>query len=143
MLSHAGSRKYHPWALGLALLASAGCGGTYNLGQVDGTITLDGKPLAEAGVAFTPLNAGAESPASSGLTDSDGKYSLSLVIDQTPGALVGQHKVVVSKGFESSSDVATPRELANASLPFHDFTFEVESGSNTADFNLETKKGRR
>lgn len=134
------------WRVGLIgslMLATAGCGSKYNLGQVEGTITLDGKPLSDASVAFTPLNAGVESPGSAGLTDSEGKYQLSLVIEQTPGALVGQHKVVVSKGFESSSDVASPAELAKANLPFHDFSFEVKSGSNTADFNLESKKSRR
>jgi hypothetical protein len=130
-------------ALGLSLLSSAGCGGKYDLGQVEGTVTLDGKPLAEASVTFSPLNAGAESPGSSGITDSNGKYSLSLVVDETSGALVGKHQVVIAKNFTSSSDVATPQELANASLPAHDFTFEVKSGSNKADFNLETKKGKK
>ncbi len=140
MKSRSGS-KLRFWFLScFVLLASAGCGGS-NLGQVAGTITLDGKPLANASVSFTPLNTtGGESPGSSGVTDSNGKYSLSLVIAQDSGAVVGKHKVVISKIFESASDVATPQELANASLPFHDFTFEVKSGSNTADFNLESKQ---
>lgn len=142
MQSRTGSRNYHPLLMSvMVLLTSLGCGGKFQEGQVTGTITLDGKPLPNASVDFTPINvSGGESPSSSGVTDSNGKYSLSLVIDQTRGALVGEHKVVISKGFESSSDVATPQEMANASLPFHDFTFEVKSGSNTADFSLESKK---
>lgn len=124
----------------LVLLASAGCGGR-DVGQVEGTITLDGKPLAEASVTFTPLNAtGGESLASSGVTDNNGKYSLSLVIDEDSGAVIGKHKIVIAKIFESESDVMTDQEMQNANLPFHDFTFEVKSGSNEANFNLESKK---
>jgi hypothetical protein len=143
MRSHLGLGFPYWILLCIPLLAVAGCGGKFKLGQVEGTVTLDGKPLGEAAVAFTPLAAGPESPASSGLTDSAGKYRLSLVIDQTSGAIVGKHKVVVSKGFESSSDIATPQERARAALPDHDFSFEVKSGSNKADFNLETRKGKK
>lgn len=126
--------------LSCSLLPFVGCGGKYKMAPVSGTITLDDKPLADATVSFTPQAVGSDSPASTGKTDQSGKYSLSLVADETNGAVVGTHQVVIAKNFESSSDVATPQELANASLPDHSFTFEVKSGQNTANFNLETKK---
>jgi hypothetical protein len=143
MLSEAES-KLRFWLLsGFLLLATAGCGGG-NIGQVEGTITLDGKPLPDVAVNFTPLNAvDGVAPGSSGMTDSNGKYSLSMVMDEVAGAIVGQHKVVITRGFVSTSDVATPQELAKANLPFHDFKFEVKAGANTADFNIESKKGKR
>ena len=135
-----GTKLRFGFLFSFVMLASAGCGGS-NIGQVTGTITLDGKPMQDVAVNFTPLNAvDGQAPGSSGMTDSNGKYSLSMVMDETAGAIVGQHKVVITRGFESTSDVATPQELAKTNLPFHDFTFEVKSGSNTADFNLESKK---
>ena len=135
------------YAFGLVLAFSfftcLGCGGKYKMAPVTGTITLDGNPLADATVSFTPQAVGTESPASTGKTDQAGKYSLSLVSDETSGAVVGMHQVVIAKSFESSSDVATPEERSKAALPDHNLTFEVKSGANQADFNLETKKGKR
>ena len=143
MRSTFGSNTLQLAVLCFLLSCLSGCGSKFSVGKVEGTITLDGKPLPDASVAFTPIGAGAEAPASSGLTDSSGKYRLSLVVDETNGALIGKHQVVVSKGFQSSSDVATPEERAKAAVPNHDFSFEVKSGSNKADFNLETKKGKQ
>lgn len=144
MNSQSGSKLRFEFLFSFIMLISAGCSGS-NIGQVTGTITLDGKPMQDVAVNFTPLNAvDGQAPGSSGMTDSNGKYSLSMVIDEVEGAIIGKHKVVITRGFESTSDVATPQELARANLPFHDFTFDVKAGSNTADFNIESKKkGKR
>lgn len=136
------------WSMKFPLLVCLcvvfGCSGKYELRPVSGTITLNGQPLEDATVTFTPIGGGTDAPPSSGRTDSSGKYKLSLVVDETSGALVGKHKVVIAKNFESSSDVATPAELAKAELPAHDLTYEVvKSGTNQADFNLESKKGKK
>ncbi len=133
------------WAAALSLLtvAATGCSGGYALAPVNGTVTIDGKPLADATVTFNPIDAGADAPSSFGRTDEAGKFSLNLVSDDSSGALVGKHKVVVAKNFESSSDVATPQERAAANLPPHDITFEVKSGSNDAVIELDTKKGKK
>jgi hypothetical protein len=129
--------------LSCSLMPLAGCGGKYKMAPVSGTITLDGKPLADATVSFTPQATGSEAPASTGKTDQSGKYTLSLVSDETNGAIIGNHRVVIAKSFESSSDIATPDERAKASLPDHNFSFEVKPGQNKADFNLEPKKGKK
>ncbi len=120
-----------------------GCGGRYPLAPVSGTVTVDGNPLPDATVTFSPIDAGAEAPASFGRTDQAGKFNLTLVSDDSRGALVGKHKVVVAKNFESSSDVATSQERAAANLPPHDVTIEVKSGSNDVAIELETKKGKK
>lgn len=129
--------------LSCSLLGFAGCGGKFKMAPVSGTITVDGKPLSDATVSFTAQVIGSEAPASAGKTDQSGKYSLSLIADETNGAVIGKHQVVIAKSFESSSDVATPEERAKASLPNHNLTFEVKPGQNVADFNLETKKGKK
>lgn len=124
-------------------LAFTGCGGKYSLAPVTGTVTIDGQPLADATVTFTPIGTGADSPGSFGRTDQEGKFRLALVSDESDGALVGNHQVVIAKNFESSSDVATPEERAKANLPPHDITFEVKSSGNNAQINLESKKGKK
>lgn len=119
-----------------------GCGSKYDLGQVSGVITLDEMPLADATVIFRPSEQGEVVPMSSGRTDASGKYSLSMIADDTPGAIVALHRVGISRNSQSTSDVVTPEELAKHALPEHDFIFEVMEGVNKADFKLVSKKRR-
>lgn len=90
------------FALTVALtLFVAGCGsGEFNMVPVSGTITMDGEPLEGAEVVFAPMEIKDQAivgPASVGITDSNGKYTL-----KTPkgveGAVVTKHRVAVSFG---------------------------------------------
>ena len=75
------------------LFAVAGCGdGGLTLVPVAGVVTLDGKPVADAGVIFTPADGG---PAASGSTDGEGRFQLHTV--NRPGAVSGKHVVTVTK----------------------------------------------
>ncbi len=82
-------------AVGLVLLMIfvAGCGrqGPVLL-PVSGVVTLDGQPVAEAGVIFTPAEGG---PAASGTTDAQGRFQLRTVNES--GAVAGEHLVTVTK----------------------------------------------
>ena len=60
---------------------------------VHGTITVDGKPLDKAVVAFLPTFSG-QGTHSVGETNRDGRYELSTL--GQPGAGVGEYRVVVS-----------------------------------------------
>jgi len=81
-------------------LCLAGCsdgGPDLNLVPVVGTVTLDGQPLANKSLLFTPESGGGVS--AGGNTDASGKYSLTAVVsgvtgDQA-GAPPGQYKVTV------------------------------------------------
>ena len=68
-------------ALCLALTSAIGCGGAPSdmpeLGSVTGTVTLAGKPLADAIVEFRP----AEGRPSSGKTNETGAYTLQYTSD--------------------------------------------------------------
>ena len=85
----------------LALVAfaagNAGCGSSQyeKLVPVSGAITLDGKPLDGATVAFIPVTSSQMQP-SYGYTDESGKYVL-----KTPegdvGVSLGEYRIVVSK----------------------------------------------
>jgi hypothetical protein len=77
------------------LLAVSGCGKS-RLVSVEGTVTLDGEPLAGATVVFQPVGEGQPATAQ---TDSDGNFQL-VTLKGDKGALPGEYKVLVSKGEE-------------------------------------------
>jgi hypothetical protein len=84
----------------LLLLLAAGCGGgkATNLAEVSGTVKFDGKPLPGVVVTFYP-EVEKEQPAlprSRATTDASGRYTLTCVELDKPGAVVGKHRVVVS-----------------------------------------------
>lgn len=64
---------------------------------VSGTITMEGKPLEHAIVYFVP-NAAELGPGATGVTGTDGKYTLSTSTgpDAKPGAAPGEYRVAVS-----------------------------------------------
>src|SRR5262249_33669429 len=68
------------WKLGILVLSgmSASCGGPHlEFAEVQGTVTLNNKPLAGALVRFYPISAGKEQlPYASGMTDAVGLYML-------------------------------------------------------------------
>lgn len=85
------------WA-GVAVLAAVagGCGGPPAVAEVDGTVTLGGKPVAGAEVYFYPVVDGGDArPTATALTDDAGRYVLACATGQ-PGAVVGKHRVAVS-----------------------------------------------
>jgi hypothetical protein len=76
----------------LALLASlVGCGGSTYL-PVSGVVSLDGTPVADAGVIFWPTESGSTA---TGTTDVAGRFRLATT--NTPGALPGQYRVSITK----------------------------------------------
>lgn len=94
------------------LLASVvGCGGqSYRTAEVDGVLTIAGKPGDKIQIQFTPdVDKGVAGPASVADTDSDGRFKLELVDSQTgsrrAGAVVGWHRV--SLGDKRMSESAT------------------------------------
>jgi hypothetical protein len=82
---------------GVVLLALPGCGSPkHDFAEVEGKVTLNGKPLEGVVVTFYPDSDGAEQlPYAKGTTDASGVYALTSRTAQ-PGALVGKHRVVVS-----------------------------------------------
>lgn len=125
-------------ASALVVIWLLGCGGADHpdVGKVSGTVTLDQKPLAEATIMFQPPNG----RASTGTTDSNGKYSLTY-IDGVQGAMLGTHKIIIRT--EIPGEDGQP-PIAKEKLPkrYHDkseLTAEVKAGSNTHDFQLSSK----
>ena len=84
---------------GLLVLA-AGAGGcqrepTWNLAPVEGTVTKDGRPLANIQVVFlADVDAGTQGPRTRGITDEAGHYRL-RTDNGDDGAVPGKHRVVL------------------------------------------------
>jgi len=144
------TRTVRPCLLGAALLcAAAGCGkDPYKAAAVSGTVTLDGKPLADAWVTFMPVGTKEHpdpGPTSSGKTDAQGKYKLAIEPGK-PGAVVGKHKVAVNAGGGTAGDdrdAGGPRGKEKLPEKYNyktTLTFDVPpEGTEKADFELKSR----
>ncbi len=139
--------------LPLILVAAAGCEKQLPLGEVTGTVTLGGEPLAGVLVVFNPDPAQQpEAPRSTGGTDEQGRYRLQCD-DGRPGAVPGAHTVtildlaldapVVIKGSDDENlPQARPRSKIAAvyqspsTSPLHK---DVSLGEQTIDLQLDAR----
>ena len=126
--------------LAISLLALAGCSSSGpDIAYVEGRITMDGKPLADATVVFVPEN-GRPSGAT---TNDDGKYVLNFAQGRK-GALLGPSIVRIMTMRDADQDENGQRipgrketipEQYNVESTL---TFEVEPKKNIADFELQS-----
>jgi hypothetical protein len=125
----------------LAITIAAGCNRSgLNLAPVEGVVTYNGSPVAEAGVMFAPQ----QGPSAMATTDADGRFALTTANHE--GALIGEHRVSISKvetiaipqqrGFpiyqhkshipEKYADVSTSNLSANVEDDDNHFEFKLE-----------------
>ncbi|HPM81916.1 MAG TPA: carboxypeptidase-like regulatory domain-containing protein [Candidatus Anammoximicrobium sp.] len=122
------------------LLLAAGCGrGPDDLGRVSGKVTLDGQPLANATVVFSPKTAASQSVA---VTDANGEYSL-LYSSDVHGAQPGEHRVAISSFTEGDPDGDPPVARVAERVPYKynlrsELSTTVGRGENTVNFDLAT-----
>ena len=124
-------------ALTALLVILAGCAqGTDapKVGQVSGTVTLDGQPAKGVTIAFTP-QIGAASFAT---TDDAGKYTLNAS-GGAKGAAIGTHTVSISTPTEGPPPPNYKDPIPAKYNTKTTLSAEVKSGENTADFALLSK----
>lgn len=126
-------------------LSITGCGGGPDdrpeLGEVEGTVMMDDKPLIGALVQFQPENG----RPSSGTTDEAGHYVLSFR-PGVPGAAVGKHKVRISTYREDRPDAEdeSQKKGQKETVPAEynrnsKLTADVKAGENEPiDFKLKS-----
>jgi hypothetical protein len=115
-------------SISLVIAATAGCGGPGNVGKVSGVVKLDGQPLADALVTFSPTQPGGSS--SLGKTDSAGAYTLTYS-GNVSGAEIGENLVTISTLTQGTEKV--PMEYNTKSK----LKADVKAGANTFDFDLK------
>ena len=81
-------------ALIAVIISVAGCTDG-DFGYVEGTVTIDGKPVEKALIGFYPPGG----RGSVGTTDSEGHYSLQYTAQQK-GASIGTHKVTITTAMQ-------------------------------------------
>ena len=126
----------------LAFQASAGCGGRAWF-PVEGTITLDGKPLAGATIGMELVGGAKDFRLFSGETDATGRYVIKPFERNREGALAGQYHVMISsvKAPPGANEMTVlpkdpvPQEYQNGSK-----TLTVpEGGITNADFQIKSR----
>jgi hypothetical protein len=123
--------------LGCWGLVPAGCGGGSNLGEVEGTVTLDGQPLANALVEFEPIDEGQRS-AYGGMTDATGRYVLFAAGD-AKGAALGEYTVHITiEGPDDEGGQTVPRIPARYNSQ-SELRATVKAGTQTINWPLKSK----
>jgi hypothetical protein len=146
----AGARTLQITAVWGALLIMAGCGGTSgpDLANVHGTVTLDGKPLSGAIVAFSPVVEG-NNPARpvQAVTDAAGKYIMQYSSSRS-GALPGKYRVAIStfrapaEDDDGNKTAGTPETIPDVYNAKSDLTADVTMDGKPIDFALKSDAGQ-
>lgn len=146
-----------PWLLVLVHCMLLGCGGPSikfpDTVPVTGKVTLDGQPLPNATVVFTPSSP--KDASALGYTDASGNYELETGYgaERHKGAPPGEYKVHIStmlppppkKGETPVGPAATPAGGADkvpdqySSLARTKLTATIDSKGGTKDFDLKSK----
>lgn len=147
---------YCTFAWAMLFLVIVGCGAPKAdlppLVPVSGTVTLDGKPLANAGVTFIPVGA-TRGGIYSSITDDSGRYEL-IDRESRKGAPVGEFKVICTKwvmpdgkDYPKDSNVSPLESNARELLPprysnesHTELKATIPDGGTTADFTLKSRR---
>lgn len=111
-----------------------GCSGRpADVGDVQGVVTLDGKPLDAATVQFQP----AEGRASIGRTDAEGRYRL-MYTPRELGARIGSCQVLISTASDADGKISPSERVPRRYFEPGALAAEVKAGDNVVNFHLET-----
>ena len=113
----------------------SGGGALPELAKVQGTVTLDGKPLEDAEVYFIPTF---EARGSIGRTNGEGVYSLKFD-DAHTGAAVGEHSVRIATRQASPGSEPQPERVPEKYNVKSELKVDVAGGENVLDFDLQSK----
>jgi hypothetical protein len=133
-----------PWiSIGSIVLAGiAGCGP--GLVPVEGTITLDGKPLGGATIGMELVGGAKGFRLFSGETDANGRYVIKPFERSSTGALVGEYRVMIRsvKAPPGANEMTVlPKEPVPAEYQDGSKSLTVpEGGITTADFAIKRAK---
>jgi len=125
------------------VLFSSGCGSEYQTAPVSGTVKMNGKPLANASLTYQPMGGGM---ASTGITDANGRYTLTFLYSEDEGAIVTTHRVIIrtarkTNTEDTSNDRADPSARDPIPRRYNDateLTMDVPAdGTDSADFELK------
>jgi hypothetical protein len=128
----------------VVILAAGGCGGSVALAPVEGVVTLDGQPLADASVSLGPTKATEPGPFV-GTTDASGKFTLGAVDNPGGGAAPGEYLVMITTVKQTGSGLESdppPTQREVVPMAYRDgttkFTVPAE-GTTSANFTMTSR----
>jgi hypothetical protein len=134
-------------SLFLVALAWAGCSSP-SAAPVEGTVTLDGAPLAEAYITLVTYE-GAETDSAealgpfNGRTDAQGHFSLGPVDNPGGGVPVGSYRISITTAHSANAGdegAVAPPERVPEPYRSGNVQFDVPDGGNeSANFDLKSK----
>lgn len=134
-------RPFHVLSIGLVVLGTLGCGGP-SVVPVEGTITLDGKPLASANIVLAQLRATDPGPFV-GKTDAQGKFAIGTAESPASGAVVGEYRLMITTvvgGSMEDSPLPTQKEVVPPAYRDGSQKFTVPTdGTTEANFELRSR----
>ncbi len=128
----------------LAISGVCGCGGGSSFAPVEGIVTLDGNPVADASVVLGPMRATDPGPFT-GSTDAQGKYSLGTADDPGGGAAPGEYFVNITTvkpipGADESTPPPTQKEIIP--MAYRDGSQRIvipAGGTSAANFDISSR----
>ena len=128
--------RYAVFVMGVLLICLPGCDSGPKLGRVSGTITINGEPVEQATITFTP----ADGQSSFARTDANGFYELQFSGGKQ-GALLGENYISIETGRVGTNEqgdlVEYPERLPAKYNAESEIVREVNEGSQTIDFAIE------
>jgi hypothetical protein len=117
--------------LTIGFLIGSGCGSKEKTVSVSGTVTHNGQPVPGLVISFVPIEA-TETGVSIGQTDDNGKYELKVAKTGSSGAVVGMHKVWVSRPRDPYVEPGEdkPKKQKDTARPSVDLTQILEKYGN-------------
>ena len=125
----------------LIVATTASCGGLADTVPVEGKVTLDKKPLANATVMFTPMKGNGAGPFV-GTTDDQGQFMLGLFESSRVGAAVGDYNVIIAtvKSDPNENSTQGKKEIVPAEYRNGSIKYEVRPGGTTeANFDMKSR----
>jgi hypothetical protein len=103
-------------SLAVSCLCDAGCSSKQSIAPVAGTITVDGSPLADATITTQPISTHSRNPGSGsfGHTDAQGHFALELVKPPIQGAIIAEHRVMITPGGRGATTAIVKRSADGA-----------------------------
>src|SRR5262245_33920581 len=123
-----------------AVLALAGCGGGSKVGEVSGTVTVDGQtPAAGSSISFVPE--GGKAP-SAGAVIEGGKYTARVPVGTAKVEIRVPRPVTLPKGEAAGPGPGGDRIEESLPARFNDeteLTYEVKPGRQEKNWDLKTR----
>lgn len=117
----------------VSLLLLAGCGDGIALYEINGTVTLDGKPMEGLMVAFSPEGGGISG---AGRTDASGNYTITC--PKGKGLPAGMYNVGISEIVVADNGASEMQEVESSS---NSSSYEqMAMGNNMAQYKAAEKK---